>query len=167
MRSNHFPTKADGYLSRSKQDPSFYRLKMRLQGDLRPKMGRFVLSLHLKGKSQENQSQTIGKWERRHARETPQSSSPTLKKFVSDFSFCQPSFKPAGQYLIQQYPNKQMHFRKELISTETPARSLMSSAKQNKSRKKNRIFPQSFIQEENRKPFIGSQRNNGCFQNKV
>ena len=29
-----------------------------------------------------------------------------------------------------------MHFGKELISTETPARSLMSSAEQNKSRKK-------------------------------
>ena len=59
----------------------------------------------------------------------------------------QPSSKPAGHPTAP----KQMHFGKELISTETPARSLMSSAEQNKSREKktNRIFPKNFIQEEN------------------
>ena len=43
---------------------------MRLQGDLRLEVGSFVLPLHPKGKSQEYQPQTTGKWKRGNTHET-------------------------------------------------------------------------------------------------
>lgn len=65
-----FLQKQDGYIMRSQQETSFHKLKMRLQGHLTLQAGSFVLPLRPKGKSQEYQSQTTGKWKRGNTHET-------------------------------------------------------------------------------------------------